>query len=145
MATVDPIKIIGLREFQTALKEMGDDLPRRIRVALNSVAETVLGGARRRVPSRTGRARASLKVSSSQREARIKGGAARVPYYGWLDFGGRVGRGRTGPNTGSVRRPFIQSGRYMYPAYSANRDSIHKALEQVLVDLAEDAGLEVTT
>lgn len=143
MATVDPIRIVGLREFRKALKEMGGDLPRQIRVALNSVAETVAGGARRRVPSRTGKARASLKVSSGQLEARIKGGAARVPYYGWLDFGGRVGRGRTGPNTGATRRPFIQSGRYMYPSYSANRDTVHKALEQVLVDLAESAGLEV--
>lgn len=143
MATVDPIKIIGLREFQKALRDMGQDLPRQLRVTLNSVAETVLGGARRRVPSKSGRARGSLKVASSQREARIKGGTTRVPYYGFLDFGGRVGRGRTGPNTGSVRRPFIRSGRYMYPSYSANRATVHAALEQVLVDLAQANGLEV--
>lgn len=142
--TVEPIRINGLREFQKALKDMDGESQKLLRVALNSVAETVAGGARRRVPSRTGTARASLKVSSSQREARIKGGSSKAPYYPWLDFGGRVGPGRTGPGTGSVRRPFIQAGRYMYPSYSANRATVLTALEQVLVDLAENNGLKVT-
>lgn len=136
-ATVEPIKVTGLRDFQKALRDMDSDLPKQLRVALNSVAETVAGGARRRIPSRTGAARNSLKVASSQREARIKGGSAKAPYYPWVDFGGRVGRHK------SVSRPFVKSGRYMYPSYSANRASVLSALEQVLVDLAESNGLEV--
>jgi hypothetical protein len=33
----------------------------------------------------------------------------------------------------------------MYPAYSTNRDSINNALQKGLVDLARNAGLEVSS
>ena len=143
--TVDPIRIEGLREFQRALKQMDGESQKKLKVVLDTAARTVSMGAGRRVPTRTGRASASLRAQSSQREAKVVGGSKKVPYYGWLDFGGRVGRGRTGPNSGSVRRPFIKTGRYMYPAYAANRDSIQKALENGLVELVHEAGLEVTS
>lgn len=135
--TVDPIKITGLREFQRGLKQMDGESQKQLRVVLNQAANVVATGAARRVPRKTGRAAASLRAQSSQREARVVGGSKKVPYYGWLDFGGRIGRDK------SQRRPFVQSGRYMYPAFAANRDSIYKALQQALVDLARKAGLEV--
>lgn len=134
---IDPIKISGLVEFQRALKDIGDGAQKQLRIVFNQVAETVAAGARRRVPSKTGKARGSVKVASSQREAIVKAGGARVPWYPWLDFGGRVGIHK------SVSRPFVQSGRYLYPAYDANRATIWPALEQGLVDLVQSAGLEV--
>jgi len=134
---VDPIKITGLRDLQGALKSMDGETQKQLRVVLNTAAETVAAGAARRVPSKTGRAKASLRAASSQREARVMGGSKKVPYYGWLDFGGRIGRDKAN------RRPFVTGGRYMYPAYSANRDSITKALEAGLTDLARAAGLVV--
>jgi hypothetical protein len=60
-----------------------------------------------------------------------------VPYYPWLDFGGRVGRSR------SVVRPYLKQGRYIYRAYFANRDRFAQLLEDTLVDVARQAGLEV--
>lgn len=137
MSAVDPIKVKGLVEFQRALKQMDGESQKQLRVVLNSVAETVAAGAARRVPVRTGRARASLRAQSSQREARVSGGSKKAPYYGWLDFGGRIGRNK------SVRRPFVQSGRYIYPTMNANRDGITTALEAGLNALARDAGLVV--
>lgn len=134
---IDPIKVKGLIEFQRALKEMEDDAQKQLRVVFNSVAESVAGGARRRVPSRRGKARGSVKVASSQREAVVKAGGARVPWYPWLDFGGRVGINK------SVSRPFVTGGRYLYPAYDANRASIGPALEKALEQLVRDSGLEV--
>lgn len=134
---VDPIKVKGLIEFQRALKAVEDGAQKQLRVVFNSVAETVAGGARRRVSTKTGRAKGSVKVASSQREAVVKAGGARVPWYPWLDFGGRVGIHK------SVSRPFVQGGRYLYPSYDANRASIGPALEQGLVDLVRYAGLEV--
>lgn len=138
MSVPEPIKIGGLREFQRALKQMDGESQKQLRVVLNRAAETVASGASRRVPRRTGRAAASLRAMSSQREARVMGGSKKVPYYGWLDFGGRIGRDK------SQRRPFITGGRYMYPTFSANRDSINKALADGLAELARTAGLEVT-
>lgn len=135
---VDPIKIVGLRDFQAALKQMDGESQKQLRVVLNQASDVVARGASRRVPRKTGRAAASLRAQSSQREARVVGGSRKVPYYGWLDFGGRIGRDK------SQRRPFVQSGRFMYPAYSANRDSINRALQESLVALARGAGLTVT-
>lgn len=134
---IDPIKIKGLIEFQRALKAVEDGAQKQLRVVFNAVAETVAGGARRRVPTKTGKAKGSVKVASSQREAIVKAGGARVAYYPWLDFGGRVGIHK------SVSRPFVQGGRYLYPSYDASRASIGPALERGLVELVRDAGLEV--
>lgn len=134
----EPIKITGLQEFQRALKAMDGESQKKLRLVLNEAAAVVVGGAARRVPVRTGAARASLRAQSSQREAKVIGGSKKAPYYGWLDFGGRIGRDK------SQRRPFIAAGRYMYPAFSANRESIHKALERRLQELVREAGLEVS-
>lgn len=136
MSVIEPIKITGLRDFQRALKTMDGESQKQLRVVLNEAATTVAKGASRRVPRRTGRAAASLRAMSSQREARVMGGSKKAPYYGWLDFGGRIGRDR------ATRRPFVAGGRYMYPAFSANRDSIYKALQASLSALARNAGLD---
>lgn len=134
---IDPIKIKGLREFQAALKQMDGETQKQLRVVFNSVAETVAAGARRRVPTKTGKAKGSVKVASSQREAIVKAGGKSVSYYPWLDFGGRVGIKK------SVERHFVTEGRYLYPSYAANRSSIQPAVAEGLVQLARDAGLEV--
>lgn len=138
MATIAPISITGLREIQAALKQLDGESQKQLRVVLNQAAQAVVGGAARRVPTKTGAARASIRAASGQREAKVSGGSKKVPYYGWIDFGGKVGRDR------SVRRPFLQSGRYIYPAYDANKDSIGKALGKALVDLCTNAGLDVS-
>lgn len=133
----DPIHITGLVELQRALKALDGESQKQLKVVLDQVATTVATGASRRVPRKTGRAAASLRAQSGQREAKVVGGSKKVPYYGWLDFGGRIGKDK------SVKRPFVTGGRYMYPAYSANRDSIQRALEASLQQLVRDAGLEV--
>lgn len=148
----DPIRIVGLVEFQRALKALDGESQKRLKVVLDDAARTVAQGASRRVPRRTGRAAASLRAQSSQREAKVVGGSKKVPYYGWLDFGGTVGRGRVSSHVakkkavvaGKTHRAWIGSGRYMYPAYAANRDSINKALQNSLTQLVRDVGLEVT-
>jgi hypothetical protein len=138
MNTIDPIKITGLREFQKALKDLDGESQKQLKVVLDDVARGVAAGAARRVPMRTGRARASLRAQSSQREAKVVGGSRKVPYYAWLDFGGRVGKKK------SVSRPFVTSGRYIYPTIGASRQSIAEALADGLGQLIEKAGLEVT-
>jgi hypothetical protein len=102
------------------------------------VADVVVDVARPRVASRSGRARGSVRAKSTRTAVRIAGGGKRVPYYGWLDYGGRVGRGK------AQVRPFKKQGRYLYPAYYATRDEIPRLLEDALVDVARQAGLEVT-
>lgn len=141
---MDPIKVTGLREFQAALKSMDGESQKMLRLVLNDAAQIVVDAAKPRVAFRHGAARASMKVQSSQREARVKAGGAKVPYYPWLDFGGQVGPGRTGPRTGTVNRPFIRVGRYIYPAYAARRAAVLRRMETGLADLATGAGLDVS-
>lgn len=133
----EPIRIEGLREFQRGLRKMDKDLPKALRIALNEAAQIVVDEARPKVPRRTGRAAASIRVASTRTAARVREGGGRVPYMPWLDFGGRTGRNR------SVVRPFYRQGRYVWRAVGARRDDITAAMEKALVGVAQSAGLEV--
>jgi len=137
----EAIKISGLAEFNRSLKQLDSDLPKMLRLAFNGAADVVIGRARPRVPSRTGRAQAALTARSTRTAARVSGGSARAPWYAWLDFGGE-GRRRGRPPA----RPFIKQGRYLYAAYFGLRDSgeFEKILTKALLDVAQQAGLEVT-
>lgn len=133
----DAIRISGLNEFVRSLKQLDSDLPKVLRVAFNGAGEAIVNDARRQVPTRSGKARASVRATSTQKAFRITGGSKRVPYYPWLDFGGKVGRGR------SVSRPFIREGRYIYASYFRHRDELAAGLEEALIDAARAAGVEV--
>jgi hypothetical protein len=137
-ATVEQVKITGLRDFQAALRTMDGETQKQLRLVLNKAADLVVVGARRRVPTRTGAAQSSIRAGSTQREASVKAGSRRAPYYPWLDFGGRVGRGR------SISRRFQAGGRYVYPAYDEVRPKVQDILEAELAALARSAGLAVT-
>jgi hypothetical protein len=132
------ITITGLKEFQRSLRKMDSDLPKQLRIALNTVSQLVIDKARPDIPRRSGAAAASLKARSSQKEARISAGGRRAPYYPWLDFGGHVGQ------HGATARPFYKEGRFIYPALRKNRDEITKVMVTAISDLARDAGLDVT-
>lgn len=135
----EPIKIEGLREFVRDLKKIDSDLPKMVRVANNMAADVVVGYARPRVPSRSGRARRSVKAKSTRTKVRVVGGGNRARHYPWLDFGGKVGRNR------SVSRPFRKDGRYIYKGYFLSRDSgeFQEVLTKALLDVARQAGVEV--
>lgn len=135
----DPVRVEGLRELQRGLKRISTEYPKALRRALNDAAELVVDTARPQIPSRTGAARRSLKPASTQTTSRVRAGGGRVPYYPWLDFGGSVGKRK------SVRRPFIKSGRYIYPAYYKLRDSgrFEQVLSDAVLGLVRDVGLEV--
>lgn len=137
MAAIDPIKITGLAEFNRALRQVDKDLPKVLRQALNTGAGLVVEWAQPRVPSKSGKARRSVRATSTRTAAKVTGGGTRVPYYPWLDFGGRVGRKR------SVHRAFDASGRYIYPGYQARREEINQALVDELIAVADQAGLVI--
>jgi hypothetical protein len=135
--TTEAIKIDGLSTFVKNLKTLDRDLPKALRVAFNSCAEVVVNDARSSIPTKSGKAKASVKARSTATASRVVGGSKKAPYYPWLDFGGRVGRAR------SVNRPFIKHGRYIYNAYFDNRARYADLVEQALLDVARSAGVEV--
>lgn len=137
MATIEPVKIEGLAEFNRNLRKLDGELPKALRLAHNEAGQLVVDYAKSRVPRKTGRAAGTLKTRSTRTETRVQGGSKRASYYPWLDFGGRVGPKR------SVHRPFIKQGRYLYPALGANYDRFVAVLEEKLIDVARQAGIEV--
>jgi hypothetical protein len=135
----DKIQITGLREFQRALRTMDAGIPKQLRIVLNDAGQIIVDYDRRMMPRRTGRAIASVKARSSQREARIAVGGTRAPYVPWLDFGGQ-GRRKGRPTA----RPFITEGRYTYKGLRVHHDDITEIMSAGLTELAKSAGLDVS-
>lgn len=135
----DSIRITGLRDFQKQLRSMETGLPKQLRIVLNEAGALIVKYDQDHMPRRTGRAIASVKARSSQREARVAVGGNRAPYVPWLDFGGegRV-KGRPG------KRPFIREGRYTYKGLRVHRDEITQIMTDGLTELAKSAGLEIS-
>jgi hypothetical protein len=133
---MDPIKIEGLAQFNRSLKKLDSNLPKALRLANNDAAGIVSDATKPTVARQSGRARSSVKTRSTRTEARVSAGSKRVPYYAWLDFGGRVGRKK------SVKRPFVKSGRYIYPAFVRNREDVRDRLVERLLDVCKEAGIE---
>jgi len=134
----DQIRIEGIAEFQRALRQVDKDLPKQVRIILNQAVTLVIDWALPRIPTRSGRARQSVKARSSQREARAVIGGKRAPYMPWLDFGGEGKvKGRPAP------RPFIKRGRYLYQGLEHTQDDVTKIMEDGLRALAAGAGLDM--
>jgi hypothetical protein len=131
----DTVVVRGLRDVQKALRDVDRELGPELRKGLNEVAEIVASAARPLVPTRSGRARASIKVGSSQRAAQLKVGGTKAEYFPWLDFGGTVGRKH------ATRRPFIKEGRYIYPTLRKKRADVEDKLFEVVGRLTDRAGL----
>lgn len=133
------LTVDGLVEFSRAVSALSTAAPRALRLALNGVADVVVGVARPRVPTLTGRAARSIRPRSTRNAIRIAAGGDRAPYYPWLDFGGHVGL------HGTAHRPFMKEGRYLYPAYFETRRSgeIDEILERELRRVAAAVGLAV--
>jgi hypothetical protein len=128
-------KVTGLRELVGAYRKAGDDVERQAARRLLPVAEAIARDAARRTPRRSGRAAGSVRARASKRGASVEGGAD-VPYFGWLDFGGAVGRNH------SVERPYIATGRYVFPAFDAAEKDIEGAVGDGMEAAAKGAGFE---
>jgi hypothetical protein len=135
---IEPIAVEGLREFTRSLRDLDAGLPKAIRLAANEAAQVVVDDAQTRVPRRSGKAAKSIKAKSTRNAARVASGGRQAPYMPWLDYGGKVGRNNT------AARPFISDGRYVYPAFRANRGEVAETFRKALLRIAADAGIEVT-
>lgn len=130
------VKVVGIPALQKALRDLDKDLPKELAKGFAEAAEIVRRDAVALIPERSGAAKASVKVKKQQRAASLAVGGSKAEYYPWLDFGGAVGR------NDSVRRPFIKSGRYIYPSLAKNRDEVMAKVDEVIERMAKKAGFE---
>lgn len=136
MAVIEPIRVEGLAQFNRALRLLDAEAPKGLRLAHNEAANIVVDAARPMMPRRTGRAQAAVKARSTRTATRVTAGSSRAPYVPWLDYGGE-GRIKGRP----AQREFKKGGRYVYPAFHANRNKVQQALERGLLQVVAAAGL----
>lgn len=137
------------------MKAMDVDTPKMIKVVFNESAALVAEGARRRAPVKSGALRNSIRVASTTTMAQIREGGGGVPYAGFIDYGGTVGRARyttaykfrkrTGQARVRAPRVFIPTGRIMYPAFLAVEAQVREKMQQGLTQLAQSKGVGVNT
>ncbi len=131
------IEVEGLDDLRRSLREIDPATARGLRVGLNEIADHLIGKTTPKIPSRSGKARRSLRKRSTQKAVRIAVGGRAAPYYPWLDWGGKVGPKK------SVVRDYRGDGRYLYPTLAQERSAIEGMLEDLMERIARDAGLEV--
>ena len=137
------IRVEGLGQLRRALRQVEDPAPLgELRQGLKQAADIVATEAKRRIPSRSGRARSAVRAVSSGNQALVVGGKKNVPYYGWLDFGSRTpvtGNPRTvGPWSGSGTGP--SGGRFIYPAIEAKERQVVDAIDDAVGAVLRKAG-----
>ena len=138
------VKIEGLSELRKSLKSLGEaDRLKQVQRALRTGADVVRDDARRRVPSRSGKARASIVSSGGGAAAYVTGGKRSVRYYAWLDFGSRTPRrGQTraqGPWKRSGAGPV--KGRFLYPAFDAKREEVAALVQRAIDEAISERGM----
>lgn len=136
------LRVTGVKEVKAALKKLGRATERReftaaykrvARIAAADVARVVPTG-----PARGGHAKTKIKARATNASGGVLIPRRDVPYYGWLDFGGRT------PNTGQPRSvgPWRGSGtgpgdgRYAYPTVWRNRPKYVRELDEALDEVA---------
>lgn len=132
------IRTEGLRELRARMREVDRRLPRQLRLAGNRAAAVVVREAVPLVPRRTGRTAGSIRAASTQSGARVRGGGARVSWFPWLEFGGRVGRNN------SVHRDRVKAGRYLYPTIARHKGEIVEEFAEGVRDAVRDTGLRIS-
>lgn len=131
------VTVTGLRDLGKMLKELDSEAKQLMADTLKGIAEGVAADVRSRVPHRTGRLASSYKARGSATGAAIAFGGSKAPYAPWIDFGGKVGRGK------SVSRPFVQGGRYLYPAIGDNMEDVVDLVAAAIDDIATRYGFKV--
>ena len=130
------IQVRGLRELRNALTKVDAESKDRLKAAFRHIAEHVVSSAQGKVPRRTGAAAGSIKPRSTTTGAGLAFGGTAAPYFPWLDFGGRVGRQK------HTTRPFIKTGRYIYPTIKEMSPEIIKLTDEAMKDAISSAGFE---
>lgn len=136
------IAVDGLKDVVRTLKKLGDeDMPAAIRDAGKKAAGFVVDEAVKRVDQVTqgksdrrkapGGMKNSIRAAGQARGAVVRGGAKRVRYFGWIDFGGK----REGRGGGIAEREFLKRGRILYPALDAVAPDVFATYRDEIAEL----------
>lgn len=136
---MEQVRIEGLRELRRTIRQIGDtELKDGMKNAHKRAADLVAKDAASRAPVKTGALKESIKSLGSQREAKVKGGKKKVPYFGFIDFGGTIKQ-----TNRTISRPYMREGRMLYPALAAKRRQIAEEYSKEVETIFRSFGYRV--
>lgn len=149
------VSVTGLAELRRALRQVDRSILPELRQGLKGAVDIVGAEVRSTIPHESGRAAASVRAVASGNTIYLVGGKASVPYFGWLEFGGKLpdkrprtkralmwgGADHPSANATGAERTKVREGRYMYPAVKRNIPRIVEAAGDAFDDAARRAGL----
>lgn len=129
------LRVEGLSQLRSALRRFEDaEGLVEVREGLRDAAGIVASDAQRRARQFSDEAADTIRPTVAGNRAYVKGGKARLTWYGWADFGSRRprrGQPRSvGPWKNSGKGP--RGGRFIYPAVEATRHRVAAAVERSL-------------
>lgn len=128
---IQGVELVGMKEFIAKVRAAEPNLATQLRLGLKRVATLVSDTAKPSVPRRSGRLAQSVRPQATAKTAAVSMGSNAVPYAGFIEFGGRVGRNK------SVVRPLVKEGRYLRPAYERRAGDVAVETEQILERVVE--------
>ena len=135
MAVDAHINVEGLDSLRAGLRKADAGLAKELGQAGKQAADIVARTAKPKVPVLTGRAQASLRAVVVNGGGGVRGGGPKAPHFGWLNFGGRVGRNK------SVTRERVKPDRYVYTSLEEKRDEVVGAYVDGVNEVLRRAGL----
>jgi hypothetical protein len=146
MTAAAVVDVVGMKALRRDLNRLADDtkgpLYQAIKAAGRKVAAPVADRARQSLPAgdrTTGRLQRNVRVSATRTGAAVRMGSKAVPYAGWVEFGGT----RRAPHESS--RPYIPTGRYLFPAAYALAGKVAADYSSAIGDVLSSAKVWTNT
>jgi hypothetical protein len=137
------VGIVGAKALRKDLSRLADDvtspLYKAMKQAGRDAAEPVAAAVRAALPHVTGTLAGDVRTSGTKTGAAVRMGRASVPYAGWVEFGGT----RKKPHYSE--RPFIKTGRYMFPAARPLAEQAARSYSDALAVLFERSDIWTNT
>jgi phage gpG-like protein len=115
-------QVLGLPELKKGSRKLFDRIGEHADKEFQSTADQVATLVAAKQPVKTGRLRASVSTTGIEHGAQIGLGGPGVPYAGWIEFGGTRGR------------PYVDTGRTLYPTAEDSERLFERAGERVARD-----------
>lgn len=109
------VEVRGISELFSGSREITNQIPRKDQAEFVKIARARAAMIAAQMPRKTGRMASEVKGTYGEKSmARVGGWTTRVPYLGWMEFGGTRGR------------PFVPEGRWIYPTALAANDQLQR-------------------
>jgi len=122
----DETKILGMPEFQLALKDIQDKFPKEVKKAAEQIARDWIAAARNKANAQARQAAAALSIGSDSEGALITN--SDPTFYG-NEFGGQAR-----PSTMHFPPHQGQRGYFLFPAARENADRFQKIWDAAIDD-----------